>query len=472
MIARLDAEDTPENTYTEMLQNRLADWVAEFMKSDVIFPIVDYDTAWDSDAESKAVMNVASYGLPAFNKNWDGIDMTSDDALSHIAFSGVAAHRLTTTDSPAFAHDASKEVQALAKSLNARYVVDFDFMKDLPVRAGFEAYGACLFLSAAGTPIGIHWWDKVVKKGDKDWEHAKFVWRSSAVVGVTLVDHLVGTHLMMSNFVAIAQKENLSPDHPIRRFLKPFSFRAFAINRAASINLVDYNGILHHTVALTWEGLKSGFKFAYGHHRYFTVPQFFQLHGIDPKDEKHSFASDLLDFNAIVVSLVGPYVDLYYPTPESMFSDRELMKFWDGVHTLPDSKFPQLVTTKELKDMLVSFVVAVSAIHHHVGNVAEYLNDARVASGKIRPGKDIGDVQASFQAILICLLTGRKQPKLIGDWAHILLKDDKYEKTSKLFSSFNTDLSALSDKILSLNKKRLYPSEVFDPKQLLSSVSI
>lgn len=52
----------------------------------------------------------------------------------------------------------------------------------------------------------------------------------------------------------MAQRESFEPDHPIRRFLKPFSFRSFSINKGAAQHLVDKHGILHHAVALSWEG--------------------------------------------------------------------------------------------------------------------------------------------------------------------------------------------------------------------------
>lgn len=103
---------------------------------------------------------------------------------------------------------------------------------------------------------------------------------------------------------------------------------------------------------------------------------------------------------------------------------------------------------------------------------AEYLTDATVASGKLRPGRYMADVQASFQAILIALLTGRKQPPLIGDWTHVLLDDAQRPEAAQALKDFNAELLKLSDEIRAKNKQRPYPTNAFDPRLMLSSVSI
>ena len=55
-----------------------------------------------------------------------------------------------------------------------------------------------------------------------------------------------------------------------------------------------------------------------------------------------------------------------------------------------------------------------TAFHFHVGNVVDYLVDPAVASGKIRPGSTVGDVQASLQAMIIALSTGSPQVRQRG----------------------------------------------------------
>jgi hypothetical protein len=51
------------------------------------------------------------------------------------------------------------------------------------------------------------------------------------VTGATLRDHLVGIHMMLANFIATGVAENLPAAHPVRRFLRPFTYRTLSINK-------------------------------------------------------------------------------------------------------------------------------------------------------------------------------------------------------------------------------------------------
>ena len=50
------------------------------------------------------------------------------------------------------------------------------------------------------------------------------MFRSSLFGIVTLVDHLYGVHLQVSNIFTMAMREQLSKDTPLRRFLVPFTY--------------------------------------------------------------------------------------------------------------------------------------------------------------------------------------------------------------------------------------------------------
>lgn len=125
----------------------------ELMKTSSLFPVRDFDKPWDNVEEARAVMRLAAQGLPPNNKDWQGIDMKGDEALAHIAFSGVAAHHLVKRGSRFFNETLPEYVRALTSHLNATYVLWFDWMQGLEVRHGFERYGATLFLDDKGKPL-------------------------------------------------------------------------------------------------------------------------------------------------------------------------------------------------------------------------------------------------------------------------------------------------------------------------------
>ena len=76
--------------------------------------------------------------------------------------------------------------------------------------------------------------EEPVTPGHDKWEEAKYVVRSSVITEITAIDHLLYAHLTVSNGGTRGATEHLGSEHPLRRFLKPFTFRANKINDQAS----------------------------------------------------------------------------------------------------------------------------------------------------------------------------------------------------------------------------------------------
>lgn len=203
-----------------------------------------------------------------------------------------------------------------------------------------------------------------------------------------------------------------------------------------------------------------------------SVWEYLEAAGLTGLGELHPFARDMLDFSEIVKEFVGKYVDLYYTTEADILSDVELQKFFRSIHVVPNTHFPPTMTKPFLKDLISNFVIHVTAIHNHVGNVAEYLLDARFASGKLRAHREISDVQANLQAMLIALMTGLKVPPLVNDYSHVYLHDHHFKETSELARIFVEKLNILADEIEARNKVRKFPTNSVNPRRLRSSVSI
>ena len=109
---------------------------------------------------------------------------------------------------------------------------------------------------------------------------------------------------------------------------------------------------------------------------------------------------------------------------------------------------------------LTNAIVAITAFHNHMGNVAEYLVNPtyipflrlhapacarnthiptltfRYSGGKITPGSTMSDTQASFQGLNIALTTAVPMPMLLGDFTHLLHRDDKLSQTREVFARF------------------------------------
>ena len=106
------------------------------------------------------------------------------------------------------------------------------------------------------------------------------------------------------------------------------------------------------------------------------------------------------------------------------------------------------------------------------GNVADYLINPTYASPKIRKGRNIADVQATFQGLKIGLMTAMKAPRLLSDFTHLCLQDEKMMECKNTFNEFRSSLKRISGEIDQKNEHRAMPSNAFNPKTMTSSVSI
>ena len=80
-------------------------------------------------------------------------------------------------------------------------------------------------------------------------------------------DHLVGVHLLASNLLATSTAENLNAAHPIRRMLRPHTYGAVSVNQGAVTNLASMYGILHRSVAMSWDSLNAALFKSFDLHR-------------------------------------------------------------------------------------------------------------------------------------------------------------------------------------------------------------
>mmetsp|Transcript_18325 Transcript_18325/g.51595 ORF Transcript_18325/g.51595 Transcript_18325/m.51595 type:complete len:900 (+) Transcript_18325:2459-5158(+) len=267
-----------------------------------------------------------------------------DEGLAQIAFGGLAAHVLRKLDAVEVASQETKDGrQSHATPCNhvprapvgSTFVSDFTWMCTLGVRPGFERYGAAAYFNEHAQLIAI-WWSHgqamLTQVDGERWIHAAWAYRCSALTGVTLRDHLVGTHLVVANALVTATRDEMSSGHPIRRLLKPFTYRTVVVNRAARPLLCTQYSLLHRSVALDAHGLAMAFNESVRDVR----------NGFDPLD-KHAildhktvvtsqgdealtpFAADATRFRAAIQSYVAAYINIYYPTDSTDLTERAAM---------------------------------------------------------------------------------------------------------------------------------------------------
>src|SRR5208282_225385 len=203
-------------------------------------PLTDDSVPWPSPDSASTVIAQFEPILPVPTVRWT--DVTSDRAMTLLAFQGLGAHRLEPLD---------------AEPGGAAYEVDLSWMYGLAVRPGLEPYGACAYFAADGKLLRMYTShdDHTHYPGDPSWEEAKWRWRCALFTAVTVTDHLGGTHFLTSNLLVTVTREQLPENHPLRRFLKPYGYGAVDVNVDAALMLSPEGGLAHRLFSFTYSGL-------------------------------------------------------------------------------------------------------------------------------------------------------------------------------------------------------------------------
>ena len=172
-----------EDTEEEGLLQKLAKYFVldVLLRSPVLWPIHDNPAVWTDIEQARAIMKVAGGEfLPRPVMDWSKIDKTSDEAVSAMCFAGMAAPRVIR-----LSNDTDPD--------GAVFMVDFSEMVGLDTRPGYGRYGATAFFDARQKLVRIRWLEHSinVRPGHKHWNHAKWVFKCSALVGITAVEHLM-----------------------------------------------------------------------------------------------------------------------------------------------------------------------------------------------------------------------------------------------------------------------------------------
>ncbi len=459
-----------------------ADWKRRaflwLLRNNYFFPVTDPKERWGSAEEARdtfqKVLPLGSYMARPYH-HWD--EMQSDAAMSRLAFAGLAALRLLpykqATDDPA------------RELVGATWQHDLTFLSRYKVRDGFEHYGARAVFDADQKPIAIFWsegkrWVHPPKPGqpiNREWEHAKWAWRCSLMVGTTVVDHLVGVHWIIANYVTTAARIKLPPTHYLRLLLKPFTWRTITINAGACDTLCPERGFVHRSSALEYDALTHAFGDAVGLMRFYTVPQLIEHKKAAGMGDRFPWATDALKLYEVIHAFVVDYIGQYAKDEKAVMDDLAVIGFWNHLNTAPATvKFPGR-SRESLIDVLAQFIWSVTGLHEAVGTVHEYVLDPTFMGTKIRAGQEMSDIQASMQALLVMALTGLQMPQLmdLGDAAGVF---DADHLGRAAFARFHDALAALSADIDAANVRRKadperpWPCETFNPRYLETGVSI
>eukprot|EP00438_Fugacium_kawagutii_P031132 Skav201756 [mRNA] locus=scaffold1973:227076:231264:- [translate_table: standard] len=132
----------------------------------------------------------------------------------------------------------------------------------LPVRPTFEKYGGDAYFDENWAPVMIID-DGLSEAGSKDGEAVMVNWPATVrVSGALGTPTRYGVHLQTANLFVTALREQMSAEHPIRRFLTPFTYQSISVNDNAKFNLTAPKSMGPRCFAFTDKGVSLAFAAA------------------------------------------------------------------------------------------------------------------------------------------------------------------------------------------------------------------
>ena len=430
-------------------------------------PIKDSNKQWASVESGKQTIG-AIFGnyFPKARVDWNGFDPAGDKALRWWVFSGFGALELRRVE----------EKEAQAEQVGGRFpyfVSSYEFLNSLPVREGLEPYGGAVYLDKQGEIIKIKLRGKDFFPSDgKAWEVAKFAYRSTSLVWVTIYHHLFFSHYSVSNSGVLATIQTLPVDNPLRLLLKPFLFRTTAINNGGVDSLLPKGSSVHRAAGFTWAGMEEAYTLMLRKVALKPLPDLLRERGVDGASLS-ALPDDIFPF--------GRDSELYWRSLEGFTSGifqnapvfrniekNDAVKAWWANMCQALNFSPKDLSTDQLSDFLTQFFFTVSAFHSWVGHVTPYIIDPSIAAGKLFPDATMADQQSSTELGVITSITGLPTPSLLGDFSHLM--PDAY--TRGRLSNFQNDLLEVGRTIQQRNSVRDIPLRAFLPEELNLSVAI
>lgn len=468
--------DPKVNTWDAVLRpgQSMRDWVMSF-----------YDSSYTWDGSPLWPKQMTDFSTYFKNDEWD-------DQLEHaIAFHLIGAHRLEVgswkfENVSGFDH------------VTPTYRLPLNDFANIQVRPGMGRFGVDLYFNEQGLPVLLVTTDKeVVVRGDPKWQYWKFVWRSTLVTGITLVDHLHLTHYRASTILSRAVRVGLQPDHPVRRVLSIFTFGGIFINAQAMHVLLGPNHLLHRASPFKdFAGLSD--IVPKSNHDVTEVPAIERIANdkewdkLNPKLKELPFYADGRLLMLALRKMIYKFMDLSWPvvcpkgTWASNFTDfvkdmgkftleshyqvsKDMLGFVNEAILFKDcTKFRELLTNR-----LVHYVYIVTAWHRHVGFVGDYYADPSLTTMSWKDGEPFGRPRQHMIMSVINVFTSTQQPLLKSDYTHLFknMRPDLETEYTKVWKDFMEDLHEIEAEINVRNKGRKIKNVNHSPQVLECSVS-
>jgi len=443
-------------------------FVGKAVRNRILYPMKDTAVYTDTDEILRDLKLGAGEGqaIPAsYNSDFG---MLTDESFSRIFFYGMGATLLAAQD-----NSASNTLRADL----GPFVVDIP-LHELTVRPGFRRYGCRIHFSSDQKVSAIHDYElkKTVRPGEDGWDQAKWLAKVNTFLFVTVREHLVWTHLIVSNAATRESTIRLPPNHPLRRLLTIFTYRSTEVNNSAFSALVPDHSVLHRSTAFTYDSMKKVFDSAYLSSNIFEPFPDREVNPdlVDLSDQgKFPFLSEGIAYYQVVEEFVRDWMSKAGDTG----LDDQAKSFYEGMREVSLGQKYEIPVFRGVDDMVklvTQIIFTVTAYHELVGNVGDYTIRPDRSGFRIARGAEETsvDVQSLLLTALIAASTSIRMPQLMAPYNNFFGAGGAPEWERTAWNSFVVNLQAQSTAVQAADSTRDVEFKYFDPARFECSVSV
>lgn len=370
------------------------------------------------------------------------------------------------------------------------FMVDMSFLHQFDVREEYMKYGAKVYFddNQLVEKIEVSANSKTYYRDDEDFDFAMMVAKVSMFTLTTVREHLVWAHLIVSLDMTRETVINLAPDHPLRRLLTVFEYRATEVNYDAFASLVPEHSLLHRSCGFTYKSMVKIFEHSYTEAvAYQPYPERMQAMNTKIKglvgNNMFPYAAQgvrawetFRTFAKSWMTAAGPRAD-----------DEQARKFYEGMRVASQNQKYVLgeYSLENMLDLLATCMWTVTTWHELIGHVIDYAiqpdhsgfrlsaldNDSDHDSSRI-------DMQAWINTLAITGSTSLPMPKLMSPFDNYFGVGEAPDWERTEWDKFQSQLKELSTSIQAEDKARIgehgydHEFKYFDPIHYESSISV
>lgn len=439
------------------------------MRSTFLFPMKDKILLAESiDQAQRIAEDLELVEGKALPKSYHSdFDMLSDESFSRTFFYSIFAPLVAKQkpDDPSVRSDLGP------------FVVDLP-LQHLKVRKNFRPYGARIHFGQDQkvTAIFDYFKDELVKPGDETWEATKLLAKITAFTLLTAREHLIWSHLILSNTVTKEKTLELPPSHAIRRLLTIFTYRTTEVNSSAFGTLVNKTAILHRALALEFESMQEVFDMAYTECNIYKP---FPDHALAPEIkalcEENKFP--YITQGKAYWYIVHKFVSAWITKSGDVARDQQAMAFYENMRKSSKGQayeIPEYTSDSDMINLITQVIFTVTAYHELVGSVVDYIKLPDKAGFRVLEDDDgsMIDIQSWLLGCLIGATTSVRMPQLNRKFDNFFGVGGAPDWERSVWDDFLNDLNEQSKIVQEADTNRNVEFKYFDPERFECSISV